>query len=463
LRRSNVYLFIFILALFGFALWSVIPLDRTVLGREGLRLGLDLAGGSYLVYEADLSAVNTSTADEVMDGVKGVIERRINALGITEPIIQVQNQEGNYNIAIQLPGVADIERAKEMVGLFTILEFREQDSEGNWVAANGTVTDDGVEKELTLSSRYFNENTYVTVSQTTVETLLIFEMNDVGAELFKQISTRLMGKPLAIFLGDEPLRGEDGQIIAPTVQAVITDRGQITGLSLVDAQELSRVLNAGRIDVPLGRWANGEFEPNVPLYERTVDATLGQDSIQKSILAAGIGIVLLLAFMILYYRLPGLVACLSLAVYGVVLLSIFKLWPTGAITLTLPGLAGFIVSLGMAVDANVLIFERMKEELRGGRSLGAAVETGFSRAWPAIRDSNITTFIACIVLIWLGGTLGAFMVKGFAVTLLIGVALSMFTAIVVTRTFLRLFVGSHVITNTAAYGVTPSQTVRNGK
>ena len=459
MRSRNVYLLIFILALFGFALWSVIPLDRTVFGREGLRLGLDLAGGSYLVYQADLSDVESGTEGQVMDGVKGVIERRINALGITEPIIQVQNQEGNYNIAIQLPGVADVERAKEMVGLFTVLEFREQDETGNWTIATGIVDDD----ELPLTSRYFKDETYITISQTTAEALLIFEMDEKGAQLFRQISTRLMGKQLAIFLGDEPLRGEDGQIIAPTVQAVIEDSGQITGLGLADAQELSRVLNAGRIDVPLGRWADGEFEPSVPLYERTVDATLGQDSIEKSILAAGIGIILLLVFMILYYRLPGLMACLSLAVYGAVLLSIFKLWPTGAITLTLPGLAGFIVSLGMAVDANVLIFERMKEELRGGRSLGAAVEAGFSRAWPAIRDSNITTFIACIVLIWLGGTLGAFMVRGFAVTLLIGVALSMFTAIVVTKTFLRLLVGSKVITNPAAYGVTPSQTVRNVK
>jgi len=241
---------------------------------------------------------------------------------------------------------------------------------------------------------------------------------------------------------------------------VIEDRGQITGLSLVDAQELRDLLNAGRIDVPLGRWVEGEFEPSVPLYERTVDATLGQDSIQKSILAAGIGIVLLLIFMILYYRLPGLVACLSLAVYGAVLLAIFKIIP---ITLTLPGLAGFIVSLGMAVDANVLIFERMKEELRGGRSLGAAAEAGFNRAWTAIRDSNITTFIACIVLFWLGGTLGALMVRGFALILFIGVALSMFTAIVVTRTFLRLIIGSQVVTNLSAYGVTPSQTVRNAK
>jgi preprotein translocase subunit SecD len=285
-------------------------------------------------------------------------------------------------------------------------------------------------------------------------------MDETGAQLFKQISTRLLGKQLAIYLGDEPLRGEDGQMIAPVVRAVIEDKGQIEGLSLTDAQELSRVLNAGRIDVPLGRWVDEEFEPSVPLYERTVDATLGADSIRKSILAAGIGIALLLIFMLVYYRLPGLVACLSLGVYGVVLLAIFKLVP---ITLTLPGLAGFIVSLGMAVDANVLIFERMKEELRGGRSLAAAVEAGFSRAWTAIRDSNITTFIACIVLFWLGGTMGAFMVRGFALILFLGVALSMFTAITVTRTFLRLIVGSRVVTNLSAYGVTSLQTVRNTK
>jgi len=460
LRSRNVYLLIFILALFGFALWSVVPLDRNVFGREGLRLGLDLAGGSYLVYQADVSDIEPGTEYEVMEGVKAVIERRINALGITESTAQIQKHEGEYNIVIQIPGIADIEKAKEMVGLFTVLEFREQDAEGNWIPATGTVTVNGEEKELVLSSRYFKENTEITLHPTTNQVLLLFEMDGTGAQLFKQVSTRLLGKQLAIYLSDEPLRGEDGQIIAPTVQAVIEDRGQITGLSLVDATELSKLLNAGRIDVPLGRWADGEFEPSVPLYERTVDATLGQDSIQKSILAAGIGIVLLLVFMILYYRLPGLVACLSLAVYGAVLLAIFKLVP---VTITLPGLAGFIVSLGMAVDANVLIFERMKEELRGGRSLGAAAETGFNRAWTAIRDSNITTFIACLILFWLGGTLGALMVRGFALTLFIGVALSMFTAIVVTRTFLRLIIGSQVVTNPAAYGVKPPQTVRNAK
>jgi preprotein translocase subunit SecD len=447
LRRRTVYLFIFILALFGLALWSIVPLDRSVFGREGLRLGLDLAGGSYLVYQADLSDVGP---------VKGVVERRINALGITEPIVEIQRHEGEYNIVIQLPGIADIERAKELVGLFTVLEFREQDAAGNFtIPATGVVGN----QTLTLSSRYFKENTQVYIDNLGTP-LLVFEMDETGAQLFKQVSTRLLGEPLAIYLGDEPLRGVDGHIIAPTVQAVIEDKGQIEGLSLTDAQELSRVLNAGRIDVPLGRWADEEFEPSIPLYERTVDATLGQDSIRKSILAAGIGIVLLLLFMIVYYRLPGLVACLSLGIYGVVLLAIFKLVP---ITLTLPGLAGFIVSLGMAVDANVLIFERMKEELRGGRSLAAAAEAGFNRAWTAIRDANITTFIACLVLFWLGGTLGAFMVRGFALILFIGVALSMFTAITVTRTFLRLIVGSQVVTNLSAYGVKSLQIVRNAK
>jgi preprotein translocase subunit SecD len=458
LRRGTVYLLIFILALFGFALWSIVPLDRNVFGREGLRLGLDLAGGSYLVYQANVTDIEPENRDEIMDGVKGVIERRINALGITEATVQIQKQEGEYNIVIQIPGIADIEKAKEMVGLFTVLEFREQDAEGNWVPATGTVTDNGEQKELVLSSRYFKENTEVKMGQMN-EVYLTFEMDETGAQLFKQISTRLLGKRLAIFLGEKPLRGEKGNIIAPQVNDVIEDKGVIENLSLVDAQELSLVLNAGRIDVPLGRWAEGEFQPSVPLYERTVSATLGQDSIQKSILAAVIGIVLLLVFMLVYYRLPGLIACLSLGIYGVVLLAIFKLVP---VTLTLPGVAGFILSLGMAVDANVLIFERTKEELRGGRSLGAAVEAGFNRAWTAIRDSNITTFIACLILFWLGGELGALMVRGFALTLFIGVALSMFTAIVVTRTFLRLIVGSGLTKNLTAYGV-PVQTVRNTK
>jgi preprotein translocase subunit SecD len=449
LAKRNIYVLVFILALFGFCLWSVVPLDRNVFGRKGLSLGLDLAGGSYLVYQADLSQIQAGSAAQIMEGVKGVIERRINALGISEPVVSVQQQEGSYSIAIQLAGVNETERAKGMIGRTALLEFREQDVGGNWTVATGTVNNE----TLTLTSRYFKENTDIAVDQFG-KPLLVFEWDATGAQLSKQITTRLLGKQLAIYLGDEPLRGEDGHIIAPTVQGVIEDKGQIEGLSLADAEELSKLLNAGRLPVSLGRWVEQGgsriFEADVPLYEKTVDATLGADSIKKSIFAAEIGIAVLVLFMLLYYRFPGFIACLALGIYGVVILAIFKLIP---ITLTLPGLAGFIVSFGMAVDANVLISERMKEELRGGRSLGAAVEAGFNRAWTAIRDSNITTFIACIVLIWLGGSLGALMVRGFAITLFIGVAMSMFSAITITRTFLRFIPKTRLTTSPTAYGV----------
>jgi preprotein translocase subunit SecD len=356
---------------------------------------------------------------------------------------------GEYGIAIQLPGASKSETEEVKKKMVALLTFMEQDEEGNWVPAKGKANGE----ELTLTSRYFRENTYVNVDQFGWP-LLIFEWNETGQKLSEQITGRLVGKQLAIYLGDEPLLGEDGLPIAPVVKTVISESGQIEGLSFTDAEELSDLLNAGRIPVPLGCW-EGEgdsrvFKPNVPLYERSVDATLGQDSIKKSLLAAEIGIALLLLFMLLYYRLPGLIACLSLGIYGVFLLAIFDL---ANITLTLPGIAGFILSLGMAVDANVLIFERMKEELRAGRTLGAAVEAGFNRAWTAIRDSNITTFIACAVLLWFGTKLGAFMVSGFAITLFIGVALSMFSAIIITRTFLRLIVGGRLVTTPSAYGV----------
>ncbi len=450
MKRKSIYLSVIILAIFGFSLWSIVPMDRSVMGREGLSLGLDLSGGSYLVYQADTSGLGTGDDPaEIMKGVKEVIERRINALGITEPVVEVQEQQGEYSIAIQLPGVGDVEKAKEIIGKVALLEFRERDEAGNWIPAVGTINGE----ELVLSSKYFKENTKIDVDQFG-RPLLVFEWDETGQELSRQVTGRLVGKQLAIYEGDEPLKGEDGHEIAPVVQQVIVDRGQIDGLNLKDAQYLSRQLNAGRLQLPLGSWdeqsSPREFRPDVPYFERTVDATLGQDSIDKSLLAGGIGLALLLLFMLIYYRLPGLVACASLIIYGVMLFAIFKLVP---ITLTLPGIAGFIVSLGMAVDANVLIFERLKEELRTGRTLGAAVEAGFNRAWTAIRDSNITTFIACIVLFWFGGALGALMVRGFAVTLFVGVALSMFSAIIITRTLLRLLVSSRLAKNEKAYGV----------
>lgn len=429
----------------------MVPFNTKLVGENGrLNLGLDLLGGSYLVYQADLTELGPNEdPDQVMEGIKKAIEQRIDVMGLSQPVVQVRNQAGEYGIVIQLPGASE-EQTKEVEGkMVALITFMEQDETGNWTPLKGTVNG----TELTLTSRFFKQNTYVKLDNLG-QPLLHFEWDETGVELCKQVNPHIKNKPLGIFLGDQPIKGQDDYPITPIVTDDLQICNVIEGLSVRDAQQLSDLLNAGRIPVPLGKW-EGEgdsrvFKPNVPLTSRTVDATLGADSIQKSMVAAGIGIILLLLFIILYYRFPGLIACLSLGIYGILLLAIFALLP---ITLTLPGIAAAIVSLGMAVDANVLIFERMKEELRAGHTLGAAVEAGFNRAWTAIRDSNITTFIACGVLIWLGTRVGASMVSSFAITLLIGVALSMFTAIIITRTFLRLIVGSGLVTNPAAYGV----------
>ena len=217
----------------------------------------------------------------------------------------------------------------------------------------------------------------------------------------------------------------------------IKQRGVITGVTIREAELLAMQLNAGALPVPLK-----------VRTQQNVDAILGADSLKKSLFAGEIGAAAVILFMILYYRLPGFVACLALAVYGFTILAIFKMWP---ITLSLAGIAGFILSLGMAVDANVLIFERMREELRGGRTALAAAETGFRRAWPSIRDSNVTTIISAVILIWFGSRFGAVQVTGFAITLLLGVLLSMFTAIIVTRSFLRAFMSTGLAKKTGMF------------
>ncbi|MBL7208726.1 MAG: protein translocase subunit SecD [Dehalococcoidia bacterium] len=412
-------------------------MDSERLGRQGLTLGLDLEGGSHLVYEADLSQKDPAQSDnDAMRGVLDKIERRVNAYGVTEPIIQ---RQGHDRILVQLPGVRDVDEAIRLIGQTAELDFREVeldetgqpvlDEEGRqqWAKAMAVGSD---EQEKQLTGKYLKPNASVVLAPQTNEPEVAFEWNGEGAVLFEQITERNLQKPLGIFL-DEQL------ISAPTVQAVIKEKGVITGLDLEEARLLAIQLNSGSLDVPLK-----------VIQEQDVDATLGADSIEKSLVAGVIGLALIVLFMLLYYRVSGLVATCALVVYGVLLTAIFKMIP---ITLTLPGIAALILSIGMAVDANVLIFERLKEELRSGRTLGAAVEVGFNRAWPAIRDSNITTFIACIVLYWFGGTLGAFMVRGFALTLFIGVALSMFSAIIITRTFLRIVI--RAVTSRPAYGV----------
>ena len=437
-RKNSLYLMV-ILALFTFALWVILPPDSERFGREGMQYGLDLQGGVRLVYQADLSSVEPGDEDEIIEGVIAVIANRINPLGVTEPNIE---RRGTNQIVVELPKLSVTDKQKERIGRTVLLEFGElatEDEEARWENELGrwktaTATIDGVEKELTssyLSSAYIRHDNLKGI-------LLILEWNEEGAKLFEEITSRLVGKPLGIFEGDEPLLKENGSPYAPIVQERIAGNAEVTGLTRHDATELSTQLNAGRLPVPLET-----------KYELTVDPILGADFIALGSKAGLIGIILVMLFMIIYYRLPGVLASLALLFYGTMVLATFKLMP---VTLTLAGLGGFILSIGMAVDANVLIFERMKEEFRTGRTLGAAIEAGFNRAWTAIRDSNITTFIACGILYWVGTTIVAGApVKGFALTLFIGVAVSMFTAIMVTRTFLRLFVGSRLAKRTSLF------------
>ena len=433
-KRNRVTLII-ISIIFAVALLVVLPINEGILLKRGIRLGLDLRGGIHMVYKADLSAVEPGAEAEALDGAKAVIENRIDVFGVTEPVVQPM---GNDRILVQLPGISEAEEAKESIGRTALLEFGELITEGEearWVNEMGewkpaTAAVDGEEKALT--SAYFKENTYLGTDNFG-SLLLIFEWDEMGSKLSEEITRRLMNKPLGIFLDDE-LQS------APIVRSVITDRGQIEGLSLDEATVLSRLLNAGRIPVPL-----------TPIYEQTVSPILGSDFIRMSVTAGLIGLIIVLLFMMIYYRLPGVLASGALIFYVSSVLAIFKLVP---VTLTLAGIGGFVLSIGMAVDANILIFERMKEELRLGRTLGAAIEAGFSRAWPAIRDSNITTFIVCGILYLLGSrVIASAPVMGFAVTLAIGVAVSMFTAVVVTRTFLRIFAGTHLAQRTSLFSV----------
>lgn len=430
--RRDTYMLVFILILFGLALWTILPVNSVRLGRNGFQLGLDLKGGTHLVYEADLSKKDPSQTDaQVMAAVKAKIERRVNAFGVTEPIIQLK---GGNSIVVDLPGVKDIDTALKLIGQVALLEIKEEeldasgqpvkDESGNivWVIATATGSDGVTQEELT--GKYLKPNAQVVLNQQTNQPEVAFEWNSEGAVLFQQITTRDLNKPISIFLDNELIE-------TATVQAVISDKGVITGLTLDKGRQLAIQLNSGSLDAPL------------TVVQRTdVDATLGADSLARSLRAGLIGIAIIILFMVFYYRLPGAVAAAALAIYGSLVLAIFKLIP---VTLSLPGIAGFIISIGMAVDANVLIFERLKEELRAGRTLHRAVDEGFRRAWPSIRDSNVSTFITCAILYWFGSTFGAFMVRGFAITLFIGVAVSMFSAVMVTRTFMGLLIGSGAV------------------
>ena len=394
--------------------------------RPGFTLGLDLQGGTHLVLQADMSKAPGQDAESVLKGVIQVLERRVNAYGVSEPIIQAR---GNDRVIVELPGVKDIEEAKKLIGQTAQLDFREYDqATGQWNIAMATGLD-GQEKGLT--GQYFRPNAQVVFDPRSNQPQVAFEFDDEGAHLFEQITRRLIGKPLGIFL--------DNQLIsAPTVQAVISRNGVITNMRLNEARTLAIQLNAGAVPVPISI-----------VEERTVDATLGSDSIRKSVIAGGISFLIVGLFMVLAYRLPGLVATGALAIYSLITLAAFLLFP---ITLTLSGIAGFILSVGMAVDANILIFERMREELRWGKTLRAAIEAGFDRAWSSVFDSNVTTLITCALLYWFGQQFGASVIQGFAVTLAVGVAISLFSAIFISRSFLRAIVNLRIVQNPVLFG-----------
>jgi SecD/SecF fusion protein len=388
--------------------------------RDGMRLGLDLQGGTRLVLQADMTNVPESEREQRIKGVQQVLERRINAFGVAEPVVQVVGQD---RVLVELAGIRDIEEAKNLIGQTARLDFREQvDPPGtaptpdgsNWVVAKARASD-GEERELT--GQYFKK-AEVGFEPNSNRPMILFEFTDEGAQMFAELTRRLVGRPLGIFLDNQLLT-------APVVREPITQgRGQITGrFTLPEARNLVIQLNAGALPVPVQI-----------VEERTVDATLGGDSVRKSVVAGELGLLVIAAFMIALYRVPGIMAVLALGVYTLLTLAIFKLWP---VTLTLAGIAGFILSIGMAVDANILVFERMREELREGKTVFNAMEAGFQRAWSSIRDSNVSTLITCAILYWFGSNFGASIIVGFAVTLAIGVLVSMFSAVFVTRTFLR--------------------------
>jgi preprotein translocase subunit SecD len=503
LRERNVGLLIGVIALALAAIWVDLPTNPGLHIHLGpinfdrdirVHQGLDLQGGLQVLLEADLPKGETIDTD-AMDAAKVIVKNRVDALGVTEPLVQSQ---GERRIIVELPGVKDPELAIATIRETGLMEFIDA---GSTFLPPGTVvktTFGGQEEPETVSTTLpttvaptegvtptveitgtstvaptegvtptveitgtstvgpTGEVTStaeakvavtptVPVSTEPVYTMVMtgkeletanvaldqygkpeiqFTLKSTGATTFATFTGRNVGKFLAIVL--------DKQVIScPRVETAITEgRARITGdFTLEEARSLALQVRYGALPVPL------RVETT-----RTVGPTLGQDSVRRSTTAGAIGLSVVFLFMFIYYRFPGFLADLALAIYALLNFAIYKfgLPPLFSyVTLTLPGIAGFLLSTGMAVDANILIFERMREELRAGRSLGAAIEAGFSRAWTSIRDSNISTIITCAILFYFGSTFGASMVKGFALTLIIGVAISMFTAVTVTRTFVR--------------------------
>ncbi len=416
LRRRLFTILGFIVALTVFAVYVDLPgtpgFPITLAGRDftelELKRGLDLQGGLHVVLQADL-AEGEEITDGAMQAVRGIIENRVNALGVAEPVIQL---EGNDRIIVELPGVSDPDEAIRLFKETGRLEFL---GTGLIPLEEGSLAvpgDPGVDLVIAGADLAGAQVGFDQIGNAEIQ----FQIKDEAGARFAEHTRNNIGNYLSIAL--------DGRIIQTAViRAEISTSGSISGsLTAVEARNVAIQLRYGALPVPLRVVQN-----------LTIGPTLGQESLERSVTAGIVGAILVVLFMVAYYRLPGVVAAISLSLYSALVLAIFKLIP---VTLTLSGIAGFILSVGMAVDANILIFERAKEELRAGLTVTAAIQIGFRRAWNSIRDSNVSTLITCFVL-W---QFGSGIVKGFALTLAVGVLVSMFSAITVSRTLLLLFV-----------------------
>jgi protein-export membrane protein SecD len=394
------------------------------LAKFPFKLGLDLSGGSHLVYRADVSQVASTQVTDSMSSLRDVIERRINIFGISEPSIQVQDggfsNQGEQRLIVDLPGVTDISKAISMIGETPVLDFRTENPVKDApqeviVGKDGNVTLDPYSNKYikTELTGRFLDKAILEFNQDTGEPVVSLQFNAEGSALFEKITKENVGKSVAIFLDGSP-------ISIPTVNEAITGgKAQISGnFKPQEAKTLVGRLNSGALPV------------NIELIStQTIGPSLGTQATAAGVKAALIGFLAIALFLIIWYRLPGLIATIALSMYVVIMLAIFKLLP---VTLTAAGIAGFIISIGIAVDANVLIFERIKEELRGGSDVTDSMHNGFKRAWLSVRDSNISSIITAIILYWFGTTL----IKGFALVFLIGVLISMISAISITRLFL---------------------------
>lgn len=382
-----------------------------------VKKGLDLQGGTHLVFSADMQGIENEYRDSALASAQLNIEKRVNYFGVSEALVQTAKTSSDYRLIVELPGVTDINEAIELIGQTAQLQFLEENPDQEAASESGEyfLPTDLTGKDLKRSVVQFDQNTGSPV--------VGLEFNPEGAKKFGEITTNNTGKVVAIFLDGMP-------ISLPTVEEPITTGNAVIrgGFSLEEAKKLSIQLNAGALPVPISL-----------IEQRNIGATLGEESVNKSVTAGVVGLLMVMLFMWSYYGKLGFLANLALIIYGLVTLALYKIIP---VTLTLPGVAGFLLSVGMAVDSNILIFERMKEELRTGRPLEVAMELGFGRAWDSIRDANICTLITAFILFnpfnWSFLNVSG-LVRGFALTLAIGIAVSLFTGIVVTRNLIRIF------------------------